>query len=117
MDDLVAEHPELDEKSLRRGYAQVKSAAKKTTTTGAKGKKKTSKRSSKRAGKKTGKRASVSTELATITRQLAPADPNAEAHRLAAELTGNTQKVRAFILQHGTLAIRSALEELGELDS
>lgn len=91
-DDLVKQHPELDEKALRRGYAQAKSKAGKAAKPGtAKGKKKTAKK--------------------LARPRVAPAAPAPVA---AAPAVGNTSNadLRKLILQHGTRAVRAALVDV-----
>ena len=82
VDELVAAHPELDEKALRRGYAQVKSKSKSGGTKPATGKKKGSKKTRKKQ----------------VPGVATPKPSNAE--------------LRKFILQHGTKAVKDAIADL-----
>lgn len=105
VDELVKQHPELDEKALRRGYAQVKSKAKGGAP---KASKKTGKKKARKKGSQASKVAEVTTQApvrvfrADGTTELVPnSAPNPD----HAEL-------RKFILQHGTKAVRSVLADL-----
>lgn len=93
-DELVAAHPELDEKALRRGYAQVKSKAGKGGGAKPKGKKK--------ASKKTGKRVAAQAKAAAPVVAVAPAPGKPPSDSL----------LRRFILAHGTNAVKAAIAEL-----
>lgn len=93
-DELVAAHPELDEKALRRGYAQVKSKAGKGGGAKPKGKKK--------ASKKTGKRVAAQAKAAAPVVAFAPAPGKPPSDSL----------LRRFILAHGTNAVKAAIAEL-----
>lgn len=94
VDELVKQHPELDEKALRRGYAQVKSKAKGGAP-----------KASKKAGKKKArKKGSQANKVAEVTTQ-APAP-------VKEQPSGATLELRKLILQHGTKAVRSVLADL-----
>jgi hypothetical protein len=99
VDDLVAAHPELDEKALRRGFAQVKSKAGKAKP---KGKKKASKKASRKASNPT---RTVRGDIEGERKPFFASPP-------VASKPGADPEVRRFILQHGTKAIKAALAEL-----
>lgn len=96
VDELVAAHPELDEKALRRGYAQVKSKSKSGGTKPATGKKKGSKKARKKQVTEQAPKAAVAAQ---------PVPGVATPKRSNAEL-------RKFILQHGTKAVKDAIADL-----
>jgi hypothetical protein len=107
VDDLVAAHPELDEKALRRGYAQVKSKAGKAKPAG---KKKAAKKASKKAGKRAP--AAAQSDAPQSARRVFRSDGTTELLPPVASKPGADPEVRRFILQHGTKAVKAALAEL-----
>lgn len=96
MDELVAAHPELDEKALRRGYAQVKSKSKSGGAKPATGKKKGSKKARKKQVTEQAPKAAVAAQPTAGV--VTPKPSNAE--------------LRKFILQHGTKAVKDAIADL-----
>ncbi len=86
-DDLVAANPNVDEKALRKSYAQVKSRQKAAASS-----------PKKKASKKTaGKKPATSQPVATAA---------------AAPESGNSA-IRKFLLEHGLKAVRDEIARLG----
>lgn len=102
VDDLVKQHPELDEKALRRGYAQVKSKAKGDAPKAGK----------KKAGKKAGRKGARARKVAEVVAQVAPGNPLAVDDVVSKQRDAERAELRKLILQHGTKAIRAALADL-----
>lgn len=94
VDDLVESHPEIDEKALRRGYAQVKTQAKRKANPDApRGRKKVAKKSTKKPSDEEPRVASVAST--------APVNgPKA------------SEVLRRLVLEHGTKAVQAAIAEL-----
>lgn len=99
MDELVKQHPDIDEKALRRGYAQVKSKAGKSKPAG-------KKKASKKAGKKpAAANRSVAQSRGAAAPPSPPVDPDAPKYKADPE-------VRRFIIRRGIDAIKLAIAEL-----